>query len=69
MIVDSLKNKLRPTGQSTGFSDDVVFDGSHYKLSHALLEKNDTVYFSLRDLENILSIHRVKKRRHAFHIF
>lgn len=61
MIVDSLKNKLLPSAQGAAFSEDLVFDGSHHKLSHPLFKKNDNIYFSLPDLENILSIRPIKK--------
>ncbi|RBP94379.1 glycosyl hydrolase family 26 [Cytobacillus firmus] len=44
-----------------GFSDNVVYDGNHYKLLHPIGEKNNTLYISLPDLEAITSLKTAKK--------
>lgn len=44
------------TNETTkNYSDDIVFDGDHYKVEHAPFEENGHIYIALSDLETILS--------------
>lgn len=50
------------TNETTkNYSDDIVFDGDHYKVEHAPFEEDGHVYIALSDLETILS----PKLKHA----
>ncbi|WP_210434324.1 glycoside hydrolase family 26 protein [Virgibacillus sp. SK37] len=50
------------TNETTkNYSDDIVFDGDHYKVEHAPFEENGHIYIALSDLETILS----PKLKHA----
>lgn len=44
-----------------GFSDNVVYDGNHYKLLHPIGEKKGALHISLPDLEAITSVKTAKK--------
>lgn len=50
----NIMNKLKQaSGDSPTYSMDIVYDGDHYKLNHAIVHEDDHVYLSLPDLKDI----------------
>lgn len=50
----NIVNKLTgASGDSSTYSEGVVYDGDHYKLNHAIINEDDHVYLALPDLKEI----------------